>query len=161
MGLVLHIGYPKAGSTSLQRCVFKFLPAALVPGSGDQEIRPLYRWVAFGPAARIDSTMVRRLEDWLEATADQPRLISEESVLGVRLDYLRSPSRFQNWTPAVNLSRALDRLSLDPAHVHVVLGIRPQVDWLPSLFAEAPPRGTSAVGCPRCCDSPLTRRGTH
>lgn len=136
--LILHVGYGKAGSTSLQRSVFRFLPDALVPGPGDREIRPLYRWMALGPRAKVDPSHVRLLERWLDGPG--PRVLSEESLLGVRSNRRRSPLQFRSWSPASNLAAALRRLGVETECVHIVLGIRPQAEWIPSAFAEAPPR---------------------
>jgi hypothetical protein len=136
---LLHIGYPKTGSTTLQRRVFRFLNCSAIPGRDDLVIRPLYRWVAFGPKVRVDGEQVRLLRSWLSAYPETPKVLSEESILGLRMHLMSRPKRFDKWKPAQKLAVSLDRLGIRPNDVHVVLSIRPQWQWLPSSFAESPP----------------------
>jgi hypothetical protein len=139
--LTLHLGYPKTGSTSLQRRVFRHLSEAAVPGRDDGILRPPYRWTASGPSARVGIGDVAALREWLTSTAGSTRLMSEESILGFSASRRRRPHRFRRWTPALNLVHALERLDIPRTQVHVVLTIRPQAELLPSASAESPPSG--------------------
>jgi hypothetical protein len=136
--LVLHIGYPKTGTTTLQRRVFRYLQNSAVPGRDDEVIRPLFRWVSVGPDARVLDAQHVALRSWLSDCLEGTGIISEESILGVHTGLKKRPNRFRYWTPAQNLSAALERLGIDTADVHVVLTIRPQWQWLPASFAEEP-----------------------
>jgi len=153
--LVLHIGYPKAGTTTLQRRVFRFLDCSAIPGRDDLIIRPLYRWVAVGPEARVDGEQMRLLRSWLSACPETPKVLSEESILGLRSPLMTRPTRFDKWTPAQNLNASLDRLGIEPTKAHVVLSIRPQWQWLPSAFAESPPGGDLTLWIQRMLRLPL------
>lgn len=136
---MIHVGYPKTGTTTLQRRVFRYVQHSAVPGRDDEIIRPLFRWVSVGPDARVLDVHERALRSWLSNCPGCTGIISEESILGIHSGLTKRPSRFRNWTPARNLHQALDRLGLHSVDVHVVLTIRPQWQWLPALFAEAPP----------------------
>lgn len=137
--LVLHIGYPKTGTTTLQHRVFQHLAGSAVPGRDDDIIRPFFRWSAHGSRARVSAPDLRAAIEWLSATRSHARILSEESILGLTVKRLRRPQQFRGRSPALNLVQALERLEVPRSTVHVVLTVRPQADLLPSAFAEAPP----------------------
>lgn len=136
---MLHIGFPKTGTTTLQQRLFRHLAYSAVPGRDDAVLRPLIRWSAHGPGSRVSTQDIMATKDWLAASRMRTRIMSEENIIGLTVGRLRRPQRFRRWSPAQNLISAIEQLETPRSTVHILLTIRSQAELLPALFAQNPP----------------------
>lgn len=152
--LVLHIGLPKTGTTTLQHT----LSASFAGYAGKLKGKSLHR----DPAktfsriiASNDHDWIKQLEDWKNNTLENHNLIykaaktvliSDESLTrGLQgntsthwpLGSSREASSAQN--PSEHLSSCLKKLRDDVwrhGRVRTILVVRNQADWLASLYAQ-------------------------
>lgn len=136
--IVIHIGFPKTGTTSLQKACVSFPHWDCVcwntPPEQQESTSPfwqLYRWVASGihrQKEQVPDERVLRsyLED--EETLDRPLLLTSE-LFSLANDYPR-------YKETIDSQEVARRLHGQFPRAKIVMVIRNQLDYLPSLFLQ-------------------------
>lgn len=148
--LVLHIGLPKSGSTTIQERLLALLPGNLGEPRTDEWSRILRRdLVALLKQPRSGRDLEAGAIDWIRtldrvvprADAVQDRLVFSEEMLTRPSFYFRTPSTpryVDNIHPVVTVIGAIRRCSIDRfSRVRVLICLRRQDQFLASYYAQS------------------------
>lgn len=148
MTLLLHVGLPKTGTTSLQRLLRQ---TDLAVGLGVRLFVPDLGAHIEGWDLVPDGTGLAPIEH----RADQLRHLrslasSAERTLVVSMEWLTNPGggvtkpdRRRTVGPAARIRKLLALLDPSGRSTHIACGIRPAVEWIQSAFAQSPGVGGS------------------
>ncbi len=135
--LIVHIGYPKCGSTLLQRSVFPGLPdTEYVSFAGDTELYQALALRDFPGGEGARGEVLERFADTV-AAGHRPTLVSAEHFVmpADTFDFRRLRGR-PAATRYLDGQTILERLAGLPVEVKVLLVVRRQDHWLRSWHQE-------------------------
>jgi len=152
--LLLHLGYPKTGTTTLQATVFakapelNFFAKTLKDGHEyvPESVEAFRTLINYGTAFHVRDRAAPVLENMLAAMAARP----EEKVL-LSLEGLTNPFVDTNYTQpkdifrkASDIRRVLAPLIDTGVRVKILVTVRRQTELLPSLFSQIYLQGFSS-----------------
>ena len=152
--LLLHLGYPKTGTTTLQATLFENAPDlnffAKTARDGKEYVPPSVEafrtLINYGTAFHVRNRAQTVLDDMLAAMAERP----EDRVL-LSLEGLTNPFVDTNYTQpkdifrkASDIRRVMHPLIEDGVQVKVLVTVRKQSELIPSLFSQIYLQGFSS-----------------
>ena len=141
MRLVLHVGYPKTGTTALQYGIFKkhnkinYISREHLKKENIKDPL-LYRENSLSSLSKTEEYRKILLKSFSE---DKLNIISEELLLASSLSFTRYPYPFVFCRDAVAMSFVLSKI-LEGCDVTILITIRKQKSFLKSYYAEAQPK---------------------
>lgn len=140
--IFLHVGYPKTGTTSLQKHYFPFAEGVDYLGkrySGEKFLvqQSLINEMVFGKS-RYNCSSQKLYEFLNEKMLNNTALISEERIIGSFITPRRmGPFRYSTTDPAYIINKIKEIFHEDFFDLFIIITLRKQDDLIPSKYAQS------------------------